>query len=233
MAYFSGILVFLLLGSAFIKDCRKVIIQKEQKYDEVHGKIEDILSNLITVYTGKQQKQETEKVVKENKKIIDLDIKKGLCQLKYKVGFSIINVLIFIALNFISFNLYKKGEINLSGLSAIFILNYNILNTLIIYFKNAQQYVNVSADYMYLNNFLESLPDFDLKAEKAKDNIRNTNYGIKIKLKNVDFKIQSTNNQIYNNLNLTIPENQNVVIMGSIGSENLHLQNYSKIAGTR
>ena len=135
LAYFAGVLVFLILGSAFIKDCRKVIIQKEQKYDEVHGKIEDVLSNLITVYTGKQQKQETEKVVKENKKIVDLDIKKGLCQLKYKVGFSIINVLIFIALNFISFNLFKKGEINLSTLSAIFILNYNILNTLIIYFK--------------------------------------------------------------------------------------------------
>lgn len=218
LAYFSGIIIFLLLGRAFIKDCRKVIIQKEEKYDEVHGKIEDVLSNLITVYTGKQQKQETEKVVKENKKIVDLDIKKGLCQLKYKVGFSIINVLIFIALNFISFNLFKKGEINLSGLSAIFILNYNILNTLIIYFKNAQQYVNVSADYMYLTQFLESLPDFDLKAEKSKDILRNTDYGIRIDFKNIDFTIESTNNQIYNNLSLTIPENQNVVIMGSIGS---------------
>ena len=218
LAYFSGIIIFLLLGRAFIKDCRKVIIQKEEKYDEVHGKIEDVLSNLITVYTGKQQKQETEKVVKENKKIIDLDIKKGLCQLKYKVGFSIINVLIFIALNFISFNLFKKGEINLSGLSAIFILNYNILNTLIIYFKNAQQYVNVSADYMYLTQFLESLPDFDLKAENSKDNVRNTDYGIRIDFKNIDFTIESTNNKIYKDLSLTIPENQNVVIMGSIGS---------------
>ena len=119
---------------------QKVIIQKEEKYDEVHGKIEDVLSNLITVYTGKQQKQETERLIKENKKIVNQDIKKGLCQLKYK-GFSIINVLIFTALNFISFNLYKKGEINLCGLSAIFILNYNILNTLIMYFKNAHQYV--------------------------------------------------------------------------------------------
>ena len=218
LAYFSGIIIFLLLGRAFIKDCRKVIIQKEEKYDEVHGKIEDVLSNLITVYTGKQQKQETEKVVKENKKIVDLDIKKGLCQLKYKVGFSIINVLIFIALNFISFNLFKKGEINLSALSAIFILNYNILNTLIIYFKNAQQYVNVSADYMYLTQFLESLPDFDLKAENSKDNVRNTDYGIRIDFKNIDFTIESTNNQIYKDLSLTIPENQNVVIMGSIGS---------------
>ena len=218
LAYFMGVLIFLLLGRSFVKDCREAIVDKEEKYDEVHGKIEDVLSNLITVYTGKQQKQETERLVKENKKIVNLDIKKGLCQLKYKVGFSIVNVLIFIALNFISFNLYKKGEINLSGLSAIFILNYNILNTLIMYFKNAHQYVEVSADYMYLNNFLQSLPDFDLKEEQSKDILRNTDYGIKIEFKNVNFKIKNTDNEIYNNLSLTIPENQNVVIMGSIGS---------------
>ena len=210
--------MFLLLGRSFIKNCRKVIIEREEKYDEVHGKIEDVLSNLITVYTGKQKKQETDRVIKDNKKIISLEIKKGLCQLKYKLGFSIVNILIFIALNFISFNLFKSGKLSFSGLSAVFILNYNILNTLIIYFKNAQQFVNVSADYIYLTNFLESLPDFDLEAEKAKDKIRNTDYGIKIELKNIDFKIESTNNQIYSNLSLTIPENQNVVIMGSIGS---------------
>ena len=218
LAYLVGVIIFLILGNSFIKNCRKVIIEKEEKYDQVHGKIEDVLSNLITVYTGKQQKQETDRVIKENKKIISLEIKKGLCQLKYKVGFSVVNILIFIALNFISFNLFKKGKIDLSALSAIFILNYNILNTLIIYFKNAQQYVNVSADYMYLNNFLESLPDFDLKAERSKDKIRNTDYGIRIDFKNIDFKIESTDKQIYNNLSLTIPENQNVVIMGSIGS---------------
>ena len=218
LAYLVGVIIFLILGNSFIKNCRKVIIEKEEKYDQVHGKIEDVLSNLITVYTGKQQKQETDRVIKENKKIISLEIKKGLCQLKYKLGFSVVNILIFIALNFISFNLFKKGKIDLSALSAIFILNYNILNTLIIYFKNAQQYVNVSADYIYLNNFLESLPDFDLKAERSKDKIRNTDYGIRIDFKNIDFKIESTDKQIYNNLSLTIPENQNVVIMGSIGS---------------
>ena len=63
--------MFLLLGRSFIKNCRKVIIEREEKYDEVHGKIEDVLSNLITVYTGKQKKQETDRVIKENKKIIN------------------------------------------------------------------------------------------------------------------------------------------------------------------
>ena len=71
---------------------------------------------------------------------------------------------------------------------------------------------------MYLNNFLQSLPDFDLKEEQSKDILRNTDYGIKIEFKNVNFKIKNTDNEIYNNLSLTIPENQNVVIMGSIGS---------------
>ena len=64
MAYFIGVLIFLILGRSFVKDCREVITDKEEKYDEVHGKIEDVLSNLITVYTGKQQKQETERLNK-------------------------------------------------------------------------------------------------------------------------------------------------------------------------
>ena len=218
LVYLVGISIFLILARSFIKNCRQVIIEKEQKYDKAHGIMEDILSNLITVYTGKQQKQEVKRVVGKNKEIIKLEIQKGLCQLKYKAGFSIVNVLIFIGLNFVAFNLYKNGELSFSGLSAVFILNYNILHNLIIYYNNANQFINVSADYIYLSNFLNSLPDFDEEKERSKDKLRNTEYGISIELKNIYFNIESTNNKIYNDLNLFIPQNQNVVIMGSIGS---------------
>ena len=141
-----------------------------------------------------------------------------MCHLKYKIGFSIVNILIFIGLNFTAFHLFKTGKLSFSGLSAVFILNYNILNTLIIYYNNANQYVEISGDYIYLNKFLDSLPDFDSEKEKNKDKIRNTDYGISIEFKNIDFKIKSTDNQIYSDLNLFIPQNQNVVIMGNIGS---------------
>jgi len=218
LVYLVGISIFLILAKSFIKNCRQVIIEKEQKYDKAHGIMEDILSNLITVYTGKQQKQEVKRVVGKNKEIIKLEIQKGLCQLKYKAGFSIVNVLIFIGLNFVAFNLYKNGELSFSGLSAVFILNYNILHNLIIYYNNANQFINVSADYIYLSNFLNSLPDFDEEKERSKDKLRNIEYGISIELKNIYFNIESTNNKIYNDLNLFIPQNQNVVIMGSIGS---------------
>ncbi len=218
LVYFSGIFIFLGLGNSFVKNCRKISIEKEKKYDEAHGKIEDILSNLITVYTSKQQKNEIKNVVKENKKVIDLEIKKAMCHLKYKIGFSIVNVLIFIGINFVAFSLFKKGELSFSGLSAVFILNYNILNTLIIYYNNANQFVNVSSDYIYLTEFLNSLPDYDIKKEQDKDKLRNTDYGISIELKDISFKVKTTNNQIYKDLNLTIGQNQNVVIMGRIGS---------------
>ena len=157
LVYLVGISIFLILARSFIKSCRTVIIEKEVKYDKAHGIMEDILSNLITVYTGKQQKQEVKRVVGKNKEIIKLEIQKGLCQLKYKAGFSIVNILIFIGLNFVAFNLYKNGELSFSGLSAVFILNYNILHNLIIYYNNANQFINVSADYIYLSNFLNSL----------------------------------------------------------------------------
>lgn len=216
--YLGGVLLFLILGFSFLKNCRKIIVKKEETYDNTHGIIEDILSNLITVYTGKQQKQEIENVKNHQKKIIKLDIQRGLCQLKYKIGFSIVNVLIFIGLNFVAFNLFKTGKLNFSGLSAVFILNYNILNTLILYYNNASQFVTITANYKYLNHFLDSLPDYDESLENRKDNIRNIEYGIDIELKNINFTIPNTKNQIYKNLTINIPKNQKLVIMGRIGS---------------
>ena len=218
LVYVSGVIAFVILGRLFLKDCRKLIIQKSEQYDKSHGVIEDILSNLITVYTSKQQDKEVERVVKENKKVIDLEIKKGVCHLKYKIGFSIINILIFIGLNFVAFYLFRKKQLSFSGLSAVFILNYNILNTLIIYYNNANQFVTVSADYKYLNKFLDSLPDYDYKSEKSKDIIRNIDYGINIELQDVDYIIPNTDNKLYDKLNLSIPQNQTLVIMGGIGS---------------
>ena len=216
--YLLGVGTFLILGYNFLKNCRKIIIKKEDQYDNTHGVIEDILSNLVTVYTSKQQEHEIDNVKEYQKKLIDLDIKRGMCQLKYKIGFSIVNILIFIGLNFVAFYLFKKGSLSFSGLSAVFILNYNILNSLILYYNNANQFVSITANYKYLNKFLDSLPNYDDKKENMKDNIRNTQYGIDIEFKDINFTIPNTDNQIYKNLNIKIPNNQKLVVMGRIGS---------------
>ena len=69
-----------------------------------------------------------------------------------------------------------------------------------------------------MNKFLDSLPDYDDKKENMKDNIRNTQYGIDIELKDINFTIPNTDNQIYKNLSIKIPNNQKLVVMGRIGS---------------
>ena len=42
--YLGGVLLFLVLGFSFLKNCRKIIVKKEETYDNTHGIIEDILS---------------------------------------------------------------------------------------------------------------------------------------------------------------------------------------------
>ncbi len=48
--------------------------------------------------------------------------------------------------------------------------------------------------------------------------IQNPYDGISIEFRDIDFTIPGTDNQIYSGLNLSIPVNQSLVIMGSIGS---------------
>ena len=55
--------------------------------------------------------------------------------------FSIINILIFIGLNYTTIKLFSLKKLNLSALTAVFILNFNILNSLLMYYRNAKNFV--------------------------------------------------------------------------------------------
>ncbi len=56
--YLVGMAVFIIIGIKFVNTCGHHKVKAEQTYDEAHGLIEDILSNLISVFTSKQTERE-------------------------------------------------------------------------------------------------------------------------------------------------------------------------------
>ena len=213
--YLLGMVVFIAIGVKFVNTCGVHKARAEQYYDEVRGLIEDILSNLISVFTSKQTEREKKIVRSENQKTVNLRIRRQLCNLKFKIIFSIVNVLIFIGLNYTTIKLFTEKKLDLAALTAVFILNFNILNSLLMYYRNAKNVAAVKADFKYINNFLNSLPEYTAGRNKI---IQNPSDGISIEFRDIDFTIPGTDNQIYSGLNLSIPINQSLVIMGSIGS---------------
>jgi ATP-binding cassette, subfamily B, bacterial len=213
--YILGILIFLFFGYRFVNNCKSYKIKAELQYDHCHGIIEDILSNLISVYTSKEQENEKEKVHKENNETINRELDRLKCNLKFKAIFCIINVIIFIGLNFTTLYLFKHKKINLGALTAIFILNYNILTSLLMYYRNARNVVAIQGNLKYIKSFLNCLPDYNAQ---SKNTIHNAEYGIDIRFQDIEYTIPNSTTLLYDKLNLEIPSNQSLVIMGSIGS---------------
>lgn len=213
--YLLGMIIFIGLSVKFVKTCGQHKATAEQHYDAAHGLIEDILSNLISVFTSKQTEKEKKRVRSNNQKTINYQIKRQKCNLRFKTIFSIVNVLIFIGLNYTTIKLFTLKKINLASLTAIFILNFNILNSLLMYYRNAKNFASIRGDFKYINTFLSSLPEYSENREKI---INNPMEGISIEFKDIEFTIPGTDNKIYDKLNLKIPADQSLVIMGSIGS---------------
>lgn len=213
--YLISISVFSLLGYKFVKTCTGFKKEIEEHHDYTHGVIEDTLSNLISVYTSKQTSNEKKRIKHENEILIKKEIKRQMCNLKFKIMFSILNVLIFIGLNYTAFKLYKNKKVSIGSLTAIFILNFNILNSLLMFYRNFRNFSGIQGNIKYINEFYKNLPDYVPISSQL---IKNVSEGIDIELKNINYSYKDPNELFYENFNLKIPMNQSVVIMGGIGS---------------
>ena len=215
LVYVLGVSSLLYCGTYFYASCKKYKKIAENEYDNAHGNIEDSLSNLVTIYSNNKEQEEKNKVEKESGKVTEITLNRGKCNMKYRVYFSILNIFIFIGLNFTALHLFKNNKLKGAALTSIFILNYNILGSLIIYFKNVRNYINFRADLSYINEFIDSLPD---KVVATGNHIHTKESGFEIQLRDVDFKVADRKMKILDGINLDISEGESVAIMGSIGS---------------
>ena len=209
--YLIGIFCYTFLSWLFDRTCKNNLYFSEIQYDRVHGIIEDSLNNLISIYTNNKHSYEKKNINNENKKLIKYQTTKELCNTKFKGVFVILNILLFIGLNYTAIHLYTKNKLNIGSLVSIFILNYNILNNLIMYYKNARNFIEMKANMKYVNNFFDNIP----KEEKIKTKMLKKGQ-IDIKFNKVCYS-HDGKKQVINNLDLHIPFNQSVVIMGGVG----------------
>ena len=215
--YILGVCALLYCGTYFYSSCKHFKQIEENEYDTTHGNIEDSLSNLVTIYSNNKEKDEITKMETETGKVTDITIKRGKCNIKYRIYFSIINIFIFIGLNYTALQLFKNDKISIAALTSIFILNYNILGSLIVYFKNVRNYIELKANIAYVNEFMDSLPD-KITVNKGNSKNRINNNGFDIDMRDVYFTTSDGKKEILKGISVQINEGESVAIMGSIGS---------------
>ena len=212
--------ISLVVAVCFIysKTCHKNVIISEEVYDYTHEEIEDTLSNLMSIYTSKKDKDEKERLSKYSHKTSIEERKLNKCNNNFKIAYSISFIIIFIVLNLVSFKLYLNNYYKIDALVSIVIINYSILNSLMNIYYDTQFFIETKGRIDILKKFLNNLPSKLNKNYNQKNINKMLNYNeININIKNLSFKY-NIDKPVFNNFNLKLNNNESTAIIGGIGS---------------
>jgi len=214
--YLGCIAVVFIMSRLYFNTCNANIKRVEQNYDNCHEEIEDTLQNLLSIYTSKKIPDEKKRIDDINEKTRNEQYITGICNRKFRIYFSIINVFLFLGLNYVAFNLFMKGKIPIANLVSIFILNYTILGSLISLYDSAKDFMNVKSHVELIQNFIDELPNTDTSKQNKK--IPNPEKGLDIVFKDIEYTHNSAKEKLFDKLNLRIRPYEKIAVMGGIGS---------------
>lgn len=215
--------------------CNKLITNTQNSYDDIYEEIQDTLSNLISIYTSQQSKNEKMRIREYNYRTVKETQQAFKCNNKFRIIFTLLNIIIFLILNYAAYKLLRTGKIKMKGFISIFILSYSIFKHLAWFYYEAYSFIKMYTKINHITSFIESLPVYksidgvDIPAMPSIESFKNAsntydeNEGnrvkaIDIEFKNVLFRHKPELDPIYENLNLKIPFKQNLAVMGTIGS---------------
>ena len=178
----------------------------------LNNEIEDIISNILSIYTSSKKKSEKDRIKKYNKMLELNESKSNIYDVKYRFIFSFYFIIIFLVINYLTLKLYKNGEIKISSLKSIIIVNYSILTSFMWVYSESKDFIDMTVKHSLFTDYIDNLPKkISNKSKILKDE------KINIKLENVYFEYKK-NIPTINNISLTIKHNEKIGIFGRIGS---------------
>ena len=214
--YLGCIAVVFIMSRLYFNTCNSNIKRVEQNYDNCHEEIEDTLQNLLSIYTSKKIPDEKKRIFDINNETQNEQYITGICNRKFRIYFSIINVFLFLGLNYVAFTLFTKGKIPIAALVSIFILNYTILGSLISLYDSAKDFMNVKSHVELIQKFIDELPNTDTSKQTKK--IPNPEKGLDIVFKDIEYTHNSAKEKLFDKLNLKIKRGEKIAILGGVGA---------------
>ena len=211
--YLISMVIIFSLCVLFSRSCTDIVKKAEKIFDESHEEIEDMLSNLISVYTSDKNTFEKKRVEYLSRGIYKSEQKYYKCFNKYRVLYSFVFVVIFAILNLYSVKIFYEGKIKLETLSAIIIINYSLLGTFMTVYYQTRRFIDLKGRLSILTTYLENLPPLDNRLSKE----LSSNNDITIDINNLGFHYIK-GKYILKDINLNIQQNDKVALIGEIGS---------------
>ena len=213
LLYLVSMIIIFALCILFSKSCTNVVKNAEKIFDDSHEEIEDMLSNLISVYTSDKHNFEKKRVEYLSKGIYKSEQQYYKCFNKYRILYSFVFVIIFAILNLYSIQIFYEKKIKLDTLSAIIIINYSLLGTFMTVYYQTRRFIDLKGRLSILTTYLDNLPKLDNRLSK---NIINPE-SINIDINNLGF-YYIKDKYILKNISFKIKQNEKIALIGTIGS---------------
>ena len=220
--YLGCVAVVFVMARLYFNTCNANIKKVEHLYDECHEEIEDTLQNLLSIYTARKIPDEKQRIAEINERTRAEQYTSGICNRKFRIYFSIVNIFLFLALNYVAYKLYLTKKITVASLVSIFILNYTILGSLMGLYESSKDFMNLRSHIELIEKFINELPNTDDSQQTKK--IPNPEK-LDIVFKDVTYQPSTSETKILDKFNLRLYPNQKVAIVGHSGSSKTTVAN--------
>ena len=212
-------------------------VKREQEKDNIYQHFQDVLNNLISVVVCKQEKHEKDVLHKQYIPYIDVFTKSLNLNFIIRIIFSLFNVFSFILLNYMLYKEYMNNSINKEQMISSFIVAYSILSIFNEGYYGVRSIVDMYSQIkdmeLYFNE--KNKASTNIKPCHEKTYIQKKYTHGDIVFKNISYmykgnKVKNEKGEIEINekessfsfalkdVDLVIKKNENVAIVGQIGS---------------
>jgi ABC-type multidrug transport system fused ATPase/permease subunit len=130
LVFLVGIIAWAIVTIAFHKSCSVKTYAKERSHDDMHDKIEEIVSNLVTIFVHDTGAQELRKLSNDSEDYAKL-LKGSLgCAFNFRVMYAVVVVGIFLAIMATSVSLVRAGKMKQANFVAVFIVTFTTMGRL-------------------------------------------------------------------------------------------------------
>lgn len=212
----SSFAVVALITWRFCTQCSKPSYAREEAFDHTQESIQDILSNLHSVYINQTLPQEQSNIDRINTETVRRTQDYVFCGIPYRILFAILFLTVFSGITWTSITLYRQKKIELSILVSSFMVTFSILRTCISFYFDFDTFIYLYGGIQVVADYLDKLPRPDLGTKKPFDN---SYRGVDLRIKDILYYNNSNSSTpLFNHLSLSVPAGEHIAIMGGIGS---------------